>query len=78
VQNKNQIIHTLQSGGTILIATDTVYGLAALLSDEKAVAKIYDLKGRPREMFLPIWPPLQNRTLLIQMRLTKISAIIIN
>jgi L-threonylcarbamoyladenylate synthase len=54
VQNKNQIIHTLQSGGTILIATDTVYGLAALLSCEKAVAKIYDLKGRPREMFLPI------------------------
>jgi L-threonylcarbamoyladenylate synthase len=54
VQNTNQIIQTLQTGGTVLIATDTVYGLAALPSNEKAVAKIYDLKERPRKMFLPI------------------------
>lgn len=50
----NQIIQTLQTGGVILIATDTVYGLAALPTDEKAVAKIYELKRRPREMFLPV------------------------
>jgi L-threonylcarbamoyladenylate synthase len=51
---KTQIIQTLQTGGVVLIATDTVYGLAALPTDEKAVAKIYELKQRPREMFLPI------------------------
>jgi L-threonylcarbamoyladenylate synthase len=50
----NQIIQALQTGGVILIATDTVYGLAALPTNEKAVAKIYELKQRPREMFLPI------------------------
>jgi L-threonylcarbamoyladenylate synthase len=49
-----QIVAILQQGGTVLIATDTVYGLAALPTDEKAVAKIYELKERPRTMFLPI------------------------
>ena len=50
----NQIIQTLQTGGALLIATDTVYGLAALPTDTKALEKIYSLKQRPREMFLPI------------------------
>ena len=50
----NQIVEALRSGGTILIATDTVYGLAALPTDKKAVEKIYTLKKRPMSMFLPI------------------------
>ena len=54
MQKTNQTVHVLQSGGAVLIATDTVYGLAALATDEKAVAKIYELKQRPREMFLPV------------------------
>ena len=49
-----EIVQTLQNGGVVLIATDTVYGLAALPTDEKAVEKIYSLKNRPRDMFLPI------------------------
>ena len=50
----NEIVNTLRNSGVILIATDTVYGLAALPTDEKAVAKIYSLKSRPRNMNLPI------------------------
>jgi len=50
----NEIVQTLQSGGTVLIATDTVYGLAAIPTDEKAVEKIYSLKCRPKNMNLPI------------------------
>ena len=50
----DETVRTLQHGGVALIATDTVYGLAALPTDEKAVEKIYSLKCRPREMFLPI------------------------
>jgi len=50
----NEIVQTLRNGGAVLIATDTVYGLAAIPTNEKAVEKIYSLKGRPREMFLPI------------------------
>ena len=49
-----EIVQTLRNGGVVLIATDTVYGLAALPTNEKAVEKIYALKCRPRKMFLPI------------------------
>ena len=49
-----EVVLTLQSGGVALIATDTVYGLAALPSCARAVEKIYALKSRPREMFLPV------------------------
>ena len=49
-----EVVQTLQSGGVALIATDTVYGLVALPSCACAVEKIYVLKSRPREMFLPI------------------------
>ena len=50
----NQIIEALRGGGAVLIATDTVYGLAALPTDKEAVDKIYALKKRPTNMFLPI------------------------
>jgi len=50
----DEIVQTLQYGGVALIATDTVYGLAALPTNEKAVEKIYSLKCRPRKMFLPV------------------------
>jgi L-threonylcarbamoyladenylate synthase len=51
---KEQIIRILQESGVVLMATDTVYGLAALPTDKEAVAKIYRLKERPENMFLPI------------------------
>ena len=54
IDKTNEIVHSLRNGGVALIATDTVYGLAALPTDEKAVEKIYALKNRPRDMFLPI------------------------
>ena len=54
LEKTNVIVQTLQSGGVVLIATDTVYGLAAMPTNEQAVEKIYKLKCRPRDMFLPI------------------------
>lgn len=36
----------LEAGGVIIIPTDTVYGLAADASNERAVKKIYELKQR--------------------------------
>lgn len=50
----DKIVETLQAGGVILIATDTVYGLASLPHINNAVSKIYELKKRPRDMHLPI------------------------
>ena len=53
-QKVDQIFYVLRNGGVVLIATDTVYGLAALPTNAEAVEKIYALKKRPRNMFLPV------------------------
>lgn len=37
----------LRQGGVIGFPTDTVYGLAALASDQRAVRRVFELKGRP-------------------------------
>jgi L-threonylcarbamoyladenylate synthase len=38
----------LRAGQVVALPTETVYGLAANALDEKAVAKIFEIKGRPR------------------------------
>lgn len=47
-------IAALQSGGVILVPTDTVYGLACLPSRPEAVQRVYAMKNRPRDRRLPI------------------------
>ena len=37
----------LRRGGLVAFATETVYGLGAIATDEHAVARIYEAKGRP-------------------------------
>lgn len=50
----DQAVSILIKGGVVAFPTDTVYGLGASVADEKAVGRIYTLKGRPRSMALPI------------------------
>jgi L-threonylcarbamoyladenylate synthase len=38
----------LASGGLVAFATETVYGLGANACDGRAVARIFEAKGRPR------------------------------
>src|SRR5690606_234388 len=38
----------LRAGDIIAIPTETVYGLAAVATNGEAVARIYEVKGRPR------------------------------
>ena len=38
---------TLREGGLVAIPTETVYGLAADATSDRAVAAIYEAKGRP-------------------------------
>ena len=38
----------IREGGLVAMPTETVYGLAADATDDKAVAKIFDAKGRPQ------------------------------
>lgn len=38
----------LRAGGLVVLPTETVYGLAANAADPRAVAAVYEAKGRPR------------------------------
>ena len=46
-QNISKAAEQLRAGGIVAFATETVYGLGGLAADGKAVARIYDAKGRP-------------------------------
>src|ERR1700761_5478002 len=37
----------LRAGGLVILPTETVYGLAADSGDARAVARVYEAKGRP-------------------------------
>jgi L-threonylcarbamoyladenylate synthase len=41
-----RVAEVLRSGGTVLVPTDTVYGVAALASDPRAAERLAALKGR--------------------------------
>ena len=40
-------VELLRAGEVVALPTETVYGLAANALDAKAVARIYEIKGRP-------------------------------
>lgn len=44
----------LCDNGVILTPTDTVYGLVCLPSSDIAIKKIFEMKGRPANMHLPV------------------------
>ncbi len=46
---------SLLNGLTIILPTDTVYGIAALAENEKAVEKIFKIKKRPKSLPLIIF-----------------------
>ena len=47
-------ISVLMDGGVIAVPTDTLYGLAASAFDEGAVERLFRIKGRPKDMALPL------------------------
>jgi L-threonylcarbamoyladenylate synthase len=47
-------IRLLKQGGVVAFPTDTVYGLGCGSSYREAVARIFQLKGRPEQMALPL------------------------
>ena len=52
----------LARGGLVAFATETVYGLGADVLDVRAVARIFEVKGRPR--FDPLIVHVADRTWL--------------
>jgi L-threonylcarbamoyladenylate synthase len=53
-QQVEQAISILKQGGIVAFPTDTVYGLGACISIAQAVERVYQVKGRPRSMALPL------------------------
>jgi L-threonylcarbamoyladenylate synthase len=49
-----QAIAALKNGGVVAYPTDTVYGLGACMTDTAAVDRIFQVKGRPKGMALPV------------------------
>ena len=49
-----QAVEVLTNGGVAAIPTDTVYGLAANGLDGAAASRVFDIKGRPEGMPLPL------------------------
>jgi L-threonylcarbamoyladenylate synthase len=47
-------VDALRSGAVIAIPTDTVYGLAVRLDQPSALDALFALKGRPRDLALPV------------------------
>jgi len=44
----------LANGGVVLLPTDTVYGLAVQPTFGQAIQRVFSMKGRPRQVNLPI------------------------
>ncbi|RJQ13967.1 MAG: threonylcarbamoyl-AMP synthase [Nitrospiraceae bacterium] len=47
-------LEVLENSGTIAYPTESFYALGALVTDEAAVQKLYDLKKRPADKPLPV------------------------
>ncbi|MEX2276112.1 MAG: L-threonylcarbamoyladenylate synthase [Actinomycetota bacterium] len=45
------------AGLLVVVPTDTVYGIAARPDDPTATRRIFEAKGRPRELMLPVLVP---------------------
>ncbi len=51
----HKAISILKQGGLVILPTDTVYGLTGLASNKKAIQRIYKIKGRRKDLPLPIF-----------------------
>lgn len=49
-----QALRTLESGGLVAFPTDTVYGLAARVSDPASIDRLYAVKGRDSAKAIPV------------------------
>ena len=49
-----EIAETLTAGGVVLMPTDTIYGLHALASDERSIARLAEIKRRDAKPFVVI------------------------
>ena len=49
-----ETLSVLRRGGVVAIPTDTIYGVASLVSSNEGIERIYKMKGRRRDKPLAI------------------------
>ncbi|MEJ5170670.1 MAG: Sua5/YciO/YrdC/YwlC family protein, partial [Fimbriimonadales bacterium] len=49
LENMAMAAAILAKGGLVVVPTETVYGVAADATNPRAVERLYEAKGRPRE-----------------------------
>ena len=54
IPHMEKAVRVLRAGGVVAIPTDTVYGLAARAFDLKAIARVFEIKGRDFSAALPL------------------------
>jgi L-threonylcarbamoyladenylate synthase len=54
VVDRDEAVRLLSAGDVVAVPTDTVYGLAASLERDDAVAQIFAMKHRPDSVALPV------------------------
>ncbi|HEV3187181.1 MAG TPA: L-threonylcarbamoyladenylate synthase [Acidimicrobiales bacterium] len=54
IVDRNEAVRLLTAGDVVAVPTDTVYGLAASLERDVAVAQIFSMKHRPSSVALPV------------------------
>ena len=50
----DEAVRVLGDGGVVVFATDTLYGLGADVFSASALERVFDIKGRPSELALPV------------------------
>jgi L-threonylcarbamoyladenylate synthase len=69
----------VRSGGVILLPTETFYGLGAGAHDPVAVARVFEMKDRPRDVPLPVlcadWAQLESLVRLPERHRVRLSRI---
>ena len=63
LQELDTAVLVLREGGVVAFPTDTLYGLGADVFNESALQRVFDIKGRPAELALPVlvadWPQVE-------------------
>lgn len=54
LRDLNKAANILKNGGVVIFPTDTVYGIGCRLDDQKAIGRIYQIKGTPQNQPFPI------------------------
>ncbi len=62
-QELDTAVLVLREGGVVAFPTDTLYGLGADVFNASALQRVFDIKGRPAELALPVlvadWPQVE-------------------